>query len=62
MENNLLDNETLVIEITDIITKARNNVIKNVNNELINAYWNIGRIIVQEELKSGHAEYGKNNC
>ena len=59
MENNLLDNETLVIEITDIITKARNNVIKNVNNELINAYWNIGRIIVQEELKSGRAEYGK---
>ena len=35
LENNLLDNETLVIEITDIITKARNNVIKNVNNAKI---------------------------
>lgn len=59
MGNNLLDNETLVIEITNIITKARNNVIKNVNNELINAYWNIGRIIVQDELKSERGEYGK---
>ena len=47
MENNFLDNESLVNEITYIIVNARNNVIKNVNNELINAYWNIGRIIVK---------------
>ena len=51
MENNFLDNESLVNEITYIIVNARNNVIKNVNNELINAYWNIGRIIVEDELK-----------
>lgn len=38
MENNLLENEALVNEITSIITNARNNVIKNINNELINAY------------------------
>lgn len=41
MENSLLNNEALVNEITNIITNARNNVIKNINNELINAYWNI---------------------
>ena len=52
MKNNLLNNEVLVNEIASIITNARNNVIKNVNNELINAYWNIGRIIVEDELKS----------
>ena len=51
MENNLLDNEALVNEIASIITNARNNVIKNINTELINAYWNIGRIIVEDELK-----------
>lgn len=61
MENNLLNNEVLVNEIASIITNARNNVIKNVNNELINAYWNIGRIIVEDELKSERGEYGKSN-
>lgn len=59
MENSLLNNEALVNEITNIITNARNNVIKNINNELINAYWNIGRIIVEDELKSERGEYGK---
>lgn len=61
MDNNLIDNEAWVNEITNIITNARNNVIKNINNELINAYWNIGRIIVEDELKSKRGEYGKNN-
>lgn len=59
MENSLLNNEALLNEIISIITNARNNVIKSVNNELINAYWNIGRIIVEDELKSERAEYGK---
>lgn len=59
MDNNLLNNEVLVNEIISIITNARNNVIKNVNNELISAYWNIGRIIVEDELKSERGEYGK---
>ncbi|WP_204215293.1 hypothetical protein [Erysipelatoclostridium sp. An173] len=40
MENNLLNNEALVNEIASIITNARNNVAKQVNNELLNAYWN----------------------
>ena len=59
MENNLLNNEALVNEIASIITNARNKVIKNINTELINAYWNIGRIIVEDELKSQRGEYGK---
>ena len=59
--NDLLNNEALVNKITSIIINARNKVIKNVNNELINAYWNVGRIIVEDELKSERGEYGKNN-
>ena len=59
MENNLLNNETLVNEIASIITNARNNVAKQVNNELLNAYWNIGRVIVEDELKNNRGEYGK---
>ena len=59
MENNLLNNEVLVNEIASIITNARNNVAKQVNNELLNAYWNIGRVIVEDELKNNRGEYGK---
>lgn len=59
MENNLLNNEALVNEIASIITNARNNVAKQVNNELLNAYWNIGRVIVEDELKNNRGEYGK---
>ena len=59
MENNLLNNEALVNEIASIITNARNNVAKQVNNELLNAYWNIGRVIVKDELKNNRGEYGK---
>ena len=59
MENNLLNNEALVNKIASIITNARNNVAKQVNNELLNAYWNIGRVIVEDELKNNRGEYGK---
>ena len=59
MENNLLNNEALVNEIASIITNARNNVAKQVNNELLNAYWNIGRVIVEDELKNNRGEYRK---
>ena len=59
MENNLLNNEALVNEIARIITNARNNVAKQVNNELLNAYWNIGRVIIEDELKNNRGEYGK---
>ena len=59
MENNLLNNEALVNEIASIITNARNNVAKQVNNELLDAYWNIGRVIVEDELKNNRGEYGK---
>lgn len=59
MENNLLNNEALVNEIVSIITNARNNVAKQVNSELLNAYWNIGRVIVEDELKNNRGEYGK---
>ena len=59
MDNNLIDNEVLVNEIACIITNARNNVSKQVNSELLNAYWNIGRVIVENELKNNRGEYGK---
>lgn len=42
-----------------IITKARRNIVSTVNHAMIIAYWNIGRIIVEEEQNGSiRAEYG----
>lgn len=47
-------------EIKIILEKARESVYKSVNTTMVNAYWNIGRIIIDEEQKGEErAEYGK---
>lgn len=55
-----LQNQTIIREIKEILYTARENVSKAVNNELLLAYWNIGKIIVEHEQDgSEKAEYGK---
>lgn len=55
-----LQNQTIIREIKEILYTARENVSKAVNNELLLAYWNIGRIIIEhEQAGSEKAEYGK---
>ena len=50
----------VVKEIRTILDTARNNVARQVNNELLNTYWNIGRIICEyEQSDSARADYGK---
>lgn len=47
-------------EIKQVLLKARINAAAQVNTELISAYWNIGRIIVEHEQGSNdRAAYGK---
>jgi predicted nuclease of restriction endonuclease-like (RecB) superfamily len=44
-----------------ILENARNNAYRAVNFEMVKAYWQIGKIIVEEEQKGKRrAEYGKN--
>jgi hypothetical protein len=51
--------DSLVNEIKAIMHTARQNVAQQINNELLTAYWNIGRIIVEYEQKSNdRAIYG----
>jgi hypothetical protein len=46
--------------ITTIIETARNRVQSVVDHEMVRAYWEIGREIVEDEQKGGkRAEYGK---
>jgi len=64
----MADNEMVVAskmspilqEIKTILDTARNNVARQVNNELLNTYWHIGRIICEyEQSDSARADYGK---
>ena len=54
-----IQNQSVIQEIKQILTEARDKVARTVNNELLLAYWNIGRIIVEsEQAGSEKAEYG----
>jgi len=46
-------------ELSDLIIKARKNVEKAVNHELVFLYWNVGRYIKENVLSGGKAQYGK---
>jgi len=46
--------------IKEILEAARGRVYRAANVEMVRAYWDIGRMIVEEEQKgSDRAEYGK---
>lgn len=49
----------IINEIKDILETVRNNVAREINNELIVSYWKIGEIIVRYEQNDNiRAEYG----
>ena len=54
-------NENHLIEsIKKIILTSRKNIVRSVNTEMLSAYWNIGRIIVEDEQKNQErAQYGE---
>lgn len=50
----------VILEIKSVLDTARNHVAQQVNNELLNTYWNIGRIICEyEQSDPSRADYGK---
>lgn len=58
MDNQLM--KPLISDVKNILDVARNNVAREVNNELIVAYWKIGEIIVRyEQNDSIRAAYCK---
>ena len=63
VSSNLTNNAALlpvVNEIRSILDTARSNVARQVNNELLKTYWNIGRIICEyEQSEPERADYGK---
>ena len=64
MENTNLTEKSAIVsvvkEIRSILDTVRNSVARQVNNELLNTYWNIGRIICEyEQTMPERADYGK---
>ena len=58
--NEITYTTSMMEEIKKVLLKARINVAAQVNIELLSAYWNIGRIIVEHEQGSNdRAAYGK---
>ncbi len=50
----------LLADIRQVITEARGQVRQAVNSTMVNAYWQVGRLIVEQEQQgSQRAEYGK---
>ena len=60
MGNDFMVPQEMIAEIREILLNARTNVAQQVNHELLSAYWNIGRVIVEYEQDSNaRAAYGK---
>lgn len=56
----LTNNNAMISEIKEVLQTARFNVAQQVNSELLTAYWNIGKIIVEHEQDNKErARYGK---
>ncbi|MCQ2271697.1 MAG: PDDEXK nuclease domain-containing protein [Bacteroidales bacterium] len=52
-------NEQLYAAISSVLLQARQAVYRAVNFAMVTAYWEIGRLITEDELKCERAEYGK---
>ena len=42
----------LIASIKEIILNSRKNIVRSVNTEMLSAYWNIGKLIVEDEQKN----------
>ena len=54
-----IDNNNLAINIVRIVREARQTAYRAVNFAMVAAYWNIGKLIVEDELHWERADYGK---
>lgn len=60
MSTNQLQSNECYQKIKGILEEARSNIYRQVNFIMVQAYWNVGRIIMDEEQKGQkRAEYGK---
>src|SRR5690554_1285724 len=57
---NKLSNTKFFLQIVDLLQSARSNVVRTINQTMVMTYFEIGRMIVEEEQGGKErAEYGK---
>lgn len=57
--NDLIQNDDLYLKIKNILQSARDNTYRHINFVMVDAYWNIGKQIVEDEQRGKErAEYG----
>jgi len=57
--SDLIQNDDLYLKIKNILQSARDNVYRHINFVMVEAYWNIGKQIVEDEQRGkDRAEYG----
>lgn len=55
--NNIID-EKIYYNIKNVLIKSHNHILKTINSEMVNAYWNIGKYIFEAQGEKERAEYG----
>ena len=50
--------DEIYVNIKELICNTRNKVYKTVNIEILNLYWNIGRLVVEKQEGNIKAKYG----
>jgi len=59
MQNEVIP-ESMISQIRQILTDSRSHIAREVNSTLLKTYWEIGKVIVENEQKNNErAEYGK---
>ena len=56
-ENNYLDND-FYKSIKEVIEQARKRIYRNIQSEMVLAYWQIGKMIVEKQGGESRAKYG----
>lgn len=59
MPDSLISNNSLYVAVSSVLQQARQTAYRAVNFTMVTAYWEIGRLITEDELKWERAEYGK---
>lgn len=57
--NDITKKEDIFDKVFSLIEQARKRVAVTINQEMVVLYWNIGKVIKEEVIKSERAEYGK---
>lgn len=62
MDNNLINSQNKINnifeDIKQLVISSRNKVYSTVNTEMLNLYWNIGKIIMEIQQGDERASYG----